>query len=233
MISIPSNKEKEMKNVLVRSAVLAIASVGLMVGNALALGFPFADFQGAIFVDVDGNTPTYDGVHITDYVDLNGQYVFDSQQDSFIGQTVGGSMLSGVSYDYLTGTVTVDPNASANFYIGSADGSDPYLTATISNFSVTELGNNAYSISALLSNQQYFHTADSEFMAQYESASPDSGFQGELLSWDVVFTMPQGADYDYGVNVSGKMAPVPEPATMLLFGTGLAGLAGVVRRKKK
>ncbi len=87
------------------------------------------------------------------------------------------------------------------------------------------------------------------------SAFVDSGFGSEAISgelsyfrwvqldlieilggnWDTFtlsahWTMSCGND---AIEGSADVAPVPEPATMLLFGTGLAGLAGLRSRKKK
>lgn len=52
------------------------------------------------------------------------------------------------------------------------------------------------------------------------------GSLGAGQSWEINF------DYALGTDSSGHTDPVPEPTTIILFGTGLIGLAAASRRKK-
>lgn len=56
-----------------------------------------------------------------------------------------------------------------------------------------------------------------------------SGYSGRWDDWQNGTPWPVNNNPIFGVTE----APVPEPATMLLFGTGIAGLAGTRLRRKK
>ena len=59
-----------------------------------------------------------------------------------------------------------------------------------------------------------------------------NGFDATPYDWSFSADRTGGTYGAFSSTVTASAAPVPEPATMLLFGTGLAGLIGGVRKKK-
>ena len=56
---------------------------------------------------------------------------------------------------------------------------------------------------------------------------------GDIVALVLAEKDPSTYSWFTGVNLTIDAQPVPVPSTMLLFGTGIAGLAGIRRRKKR
>jgi hypothetical protein len=191
--------------------------VFLMVGSASALPLPAGDFAGGYSLNISTGELLSNQVKLTGTWYLDGTY---SDADAAVKALVT-SGFSGWTFNTSTETLFIDTFATNNFSIG------PYLSGTLSNYNVINLGSGSFMVSALLSEMDY-QVGDSKFFKEFQDTTGVSKL-AQVVAWEI--KMGDINNNIINVNVLGKIAPVPEPTQMLLFGSALIGLAGIGRKR--
>lgn len=191
------------------SGIIGILSIFMLSSNSFAVPYPHLDF---------GFNFNWDGSNYSDAFVLTGTATY-----------VDGSMgIDAITNSFVELNLSFDGAQNDTLTIANWFTADIVITSEA--FDPVGMTPNPYT--AKLDNVVALAPAGTsqwldEFMA---SINPAYNYDGQLLL-SFMSANPLN-DGTYLINGAGKIAPIPEPSTILLLGSGLVGLAFYNRRKK-
>ncbi len=204
-----------MKNVP-KISILLLVALFLTSGNVLALGFSSSGYVNAN-LNNSWDSATSSGT---------AQFIFtideawpsaDRIQIEFENDIFDTSQFS------LSDFTVINPS---DWTMSLSTGSNGYV------FSYSSAGTPATQIlNPILININYTLLDAAMYSAAAEAGNPSGWAWDEGQAWALSYTMANTQTFD--LSSGSTAAPVPEPASLLLLGTGLIGLAGYTRKRKK